>query len=34
MKEFKEIMLNILVVLAGLYAIYIVYMAIIKWGNV
>ena len=34
MKDLKEIMLNILVVLAGLYAIYIVYMAIIKWGNV
>jgi hypothetical protein len=33
MKDLKEIILNILVVLAGIYAIYIVYMALTKWGN-
>ena len=29
----KETLFSILVVLAGLYAIYITYQAIIKWGT-
>jgi hypothetical protein len=33
MKDLKELILNVLVFLAGIYAVYIAYMAISKWGE-
>jgi hypothetical protein len=33
MNDLKELILNTLVFLAGLYAFIVVYQAIIKWGN-
>jgi hypothetical protein len=33
MKDLKELMLNTLVFLAGIYAVYVAYMAISKWAE-
>ena len=34
MKELKELILNTLEFLAGIYAFMVVYQAVIKWGNI
>jgi hypothetical protein len=33
MKELKELILNVLVFLSGIYAVYIFYQAVILWGK-
>jgi len=33
MKELKETILSVLVFISGVYAVYVVFTAITKWGN-